>query len=261
MLRRFRWPIFGLALIQAGALSTNAHLIYSFSGMRGNEEFAAPDSELRFAAATPIRRGPMLKPDVATDAFNSNNWPTSEQLSPDAYYAFGIGPNPGYRLTLTVLKIDERGSSTGIRNWSVRSSLDEFQSDLAVFAISDNTFRFKQSIELGPEFNHLTGPVEFRLYGYNAVSSGGAWRLVNVELDGYVTAAQPALRINSSGVIRWNGLPNHPYHIQRAKGASSWTTVGTNVSSSIEKMFQVKLRGVCEWFRVWCPEHRQHIDP
>lgn len=88
-------------------------------------------------------------------------------------------------MTLTQLRLDERRSGTGIRTWSVRSSLDAFATDLAVFNVPDDTnTRTDQTINLGAAFMNLTSSVEFRIYGYLAEASGGTWRVDNIDIDG-----------------------------------------------------------------------------
>lgn len=256
-----RLSAFSAALLLVQVPVLHAHLIYSFEGARGNETTFPPDSPLAAVLATPMRRGPGVLPDLSTNAFNARGWTSASQPDPDDYFAFALQPKPQFQFSATVLKIDERGSSTSIRNWTVRTSLDNFTRDLAVFAVPDNQFRFKQTIPLGPEFQNHSTPIEFRIYGYNALSEGGAWRLVAVELDGYVTPAQPLLQMDPDGFLRWQGLPNHPYVIQATTLLPRWVIIATNMTPSPDKIFQPGFSTTHRLFRVFCPEQRQHIDP
>jgi hypothetical protein len=100
-------------------------------------------------------------------------------------------------MTLTQLVLDERRSSTGIRNWSVRSSLDSFASDLHEFSVPDNdSTRTGQTINLSSLFADVAEGIEFRVYGYAAEASGGTWRIDNVKLEGSV---QPVLAVPDGG--------------------------------------------------------------
>lgn len=93
-------------------------------------------------------------------------------------------------MSLTELQLDERRSGTGIRDWMVRSSLDDFASNIGTgFSVPDNSeTRADQRISLlGGTFDRISGPVEFRIYGFNAESAAGTWRLDNVELFGNLT--------------------------------------------------------------------------
>jgi hypothetical protein len=76
---------------------------------------------------------------------------------------------------------------TGIRIWSLRSSLDGFTTDLAMFLVPDDANARTHVIPLGPAFGSFTAPVELRIYGYGAEASTGTWRLDNVKLNGFTT--------------------------------------------------------------------------
>jgi len=91
-----------------------------------------------------------------------------------------VTPSPGATLNLSALQLDERRSATGIRSGSVRSSLDGFASDIALFAVPDDTLFRTQSIPLPASFHSLTTAVEFRLFGFQAEADGGTWRVDNV---------------------------------------------------------------------------------
>lgn len=130
----------------------------------------------------------------ATAAFSSSNWPVAAQGTagpPDAnnkYLTFTVTPNAGFQLSLSRLELDEERSLTGPREWTVRSSVDGFASNLATFTVPDNdSRRLNQQIVFdGLTFSNLTTAVTFRIYGYNAEGTGGTWRVAMVELVGFV---------------------------------------------------------------------------
>jgi hypothetical protein len=71
-----------------------------------------------------------------------------------------------------------------------RSSLDDFASNIGrVNSVPDSLVtRTDQTISLANgTFDRIGGPVEFRIYGFNAESASGTWRLDNVELFGTLT--------------------------------------------------------------------------
>ena len=68
--------------------------------------------------------------------------------------------------------------------------MDGFSSNIgAVFSVPDSSAtRTDQSISLtGGTFDQIGDPVEFRIYGFNAESAAGTWRVDNVELFGTLT--------------------------------------------------------------------------
>jgi len=177
-----------LSLVSA-TMSANAIplVTYTFTGSAGSEPSFAPEAQPANANASSMSRGTGLTPTSAVGAFSSSGWTLGSILDVNDYYTFSVSPDFGFGLTLTQLILDERRSSTGIRGWSVRSSLDSFASDLATFSVNDDELiRSGQTINLSTLPANLTSLVEFRIYGYSAESSGGTWRIDNVKLEGTV---------------------------------------------------------------------------
>ena len=178
----------GMAGLQCAA---SAQLVvFSFDGASGNESMFAVDSQPANGVVSAMRRGSGVNPSSGSGAFSSRSWSTNNAIDLTDYYRFSITPNDGYQLDLTSLELDERRSGTGIRQWSVRSNLDNFDSDLSPspFSVPDNTAtRTEQRISLNAnDFSRLRTEVEFRIYGYQAERSTGTWRIDNVKLAGQI---------------------------------------------------------------------------
>jgi cysteine-rich repeat protein len=168
-------------------------VVFSFNPSAGNEPTLPADGLSPGLASIPVMsRGPgLLATQLAANAFSADGWTTNLAVDPADYFAFTVTPAAGFKMSLSGLRLDERRSGSGIRNWSVRSSLDGFTADLGAFMVPDDTlFRIGQLTALGPAFTNLTTPVEFRIYGYAAELPGGTWRLDNVKLNGF-TAVGP----------------------------------------------------------------------
>jgi hypothetical protein len=169
---------------------TNASLItFSFTGSSGNEASLAPDAQPDHLSVSDLIRGSGLSAASGAGTFSASGWTTGTALDPNDYFAFSITPEIGWTMTLTDLLLDERRSLTGIHEWSVRSSLDGFASDLESFAVPDNDLtRANQSLLLpGLLFSDLTSAVEFRIYGFGSESASGTWRIDNVRVEGTMT--------------------------------------------------------------------------
>ena len=178
----------GMAGLQCAA---SAQLVmFSFDGASGNESMFAADSQPANGVVSAMRRGSGVNPSSGSGAFSSRSWSTNSAIDLTDYYRFSITPSNGYQLDLTSLELDERRSGTGIRQWSVRSNLDNFDSDLSPspFSVPDNTAtRTEQRISLNVnDFSRLRTEVEFRIYGYQAERSTGTWRIDNVKLAGQI---------------------------------------------------------------------------
>ncbi len=162
-------------------------LSWSFDGAIGDEESFLPDTVGLGISASSMVRGLGLTSVSGAGAFNARGFSTGAIESED-YFGFSLAPEAGMRLSLSSLRLDERRSLSGIREWSVRSSLDNYTTDLRAFSVPDNSdTRIGQTISLGNSFNDLDHMVEFRFFGYEAESSLGTWRIDNVSLDGLAT--------------------------------------------------------------------------
>jgi len=121
------------------------------------------------------------------------------------YYEVTLSPGAGYSITGDSIKFDFERSGTGVRTYSVRSSLDGYTANLtAVYGLpttnvdvqAGNVFFLKKDITslqtrniivLGPTFMNLVAPVTFRFYGWNAEGTGGTFSIDNVNFIGSST--------------------------------------------------------------------------
>jgi hypothetical protein len=171
-------------------------VLYSFDGASGNENVFSSSLHADHASAGDLSRGSGLGVSSGANAFSARSWSTGA-LDENDYYGFSLSPDVGYQLSLSAFEIDERRSGSGIGEWTVRTSLDGFTSDLSPGPISvpDNTnTRSDQRLVFdGVMYSGITEALEFRIYGYEAEGSAGTWRIDNVELFGGITAVpEPA---------------------------------------------------------------------
>ncbi len=144
-------------------------------------------------------------PVGAADGVNEY-WNYTASLSPFTYYEVGLKIAPNHTLELKTLSFYVRRSGTGIRNYCVRSSLDNYGSNIAAStgtnvnleALPEEVFFWKydsistssdqrgSSLLLGPDFHDLTDTIAFRFYAWNAEASGGTFSIDNVTFGGYV---------------------------------------------------------------------------
>ncbi len=162
---------------------------YSFDKSTSNKMSLPPDDQPINGNLSDVSRGTGVSPTPRADKFSSKSWST-DVLDPDDYYTFIISSNSGFELTLTSIVFDERRSGSGIRNISVRSSLDEFEVDLVTINVPDNTNIRNQTVNLDGTFSNLSNSesVEFRIYGYSAESASGTWWVDNIKLFGVIAA-------------------------------------------------------------------------
>jgi len=124
------------------------------------------------------------------------------------YYEVTIAPENGYSLDLTDITFTVQRSSTGIRTYVVRSSIDGFTTNLSasinpanakLSVQSENVFFWNQdaittaqigsTITLGgTSYSNISSAITFRFYGYNAEGTAGTFSIDNVTIKGAVSA-------------------------------------------------------------------------
>lgn len=137
---------------------------------------------------------------VATDkAMSMTGFNTTTQATAK-YLQFTITPNANYAMSLNSIRFYDQRSAQGPLNWVLRSSLDNYASDLntpSPSASSDAFSTTPQNVDLGINFQNITTTVTFRLYAYGATSASGTWRLDDLTIDGYMYDVSSAV-INTS---------------------------------------------------------------
>jgi gliding motility-associated-like protein len=144
--------------------------------------------------------------------FAGNNWGTSIGAPLDAtrYYSVTLTPATNYNVTISALNFTVQHSATGPANYSVRSSLDNYATDLpasssnGLITVSGNVFALTtgnvtatngSTITPGAGFVNLTGAVTFRFYAYNdgSAATTGSFSVDNVNFVGTVLINPPTV--------------------------------------------------------------------
>ena len=134
---------------------------------------------------TAITRGGTQSPQVSPGSFSNASWPFTS--TPDAYFQFGVNPQSGTTFTITDIDFGFVLSRLGPVNWILRSDADGYTADLDTWfsVVSHNSV-----LPANADFQNLTGPRTFRLYGLN--SSGGGAGLTTLSINGTLsTTAVP----------------------------------------------------------------------
>lgn len=200
------------------------------------------------AAANTTVSAASLSPSIPSGAYNGGTvyfgeggWPAGA-INTNMYIAFTITPNAGYTLNLTSVELNIRRSTTGSpsgagpRQWSLRSSLDGFTSDLGNGAITLNTTP-TITVTLGSAFQNLMTPVTFRLYGYDVYNNpGGLNRFVfdNIAVKGlmilpiHFTALSGKRTADNNTLLAWvvdeNSNANY-FEVERSGDGVNFSTI------------------------------------
>ncbi len=150
--------------------------------------------------------------------FSFTNWPIGAQDGNDTfgggvdmskYYSVTLTPQAGFTISLSSIVFTLQRTTTGIRQYVVRSSVDGYSANLPasispastnLSVVAGNTFQVVDAstssiaytgstITLGgTSYTSVSGPVTFRFYGFNAEATGGAFSIDDVKITGTATA-------------------------------------------------------------------------
>lgn len=165
--------------------------------------------------------------------FSFTGWPTgatsgsdvfSGTINTNQYYQLTISPKTNFTLSIDSITFTVQRSTTGMRQYAVRSSLDNYTSNLPASidpqnpnlqVVSGNIFQIVDGASSTPPtlpnagskitlagFNNLSAPVTFRFYGWNAEASGGTFSIDDVKFSGAANpiVGAPVLTMNTASL-------------------------------------------------------------
>lgn len=157
------------------------------------------------------------------------------------YYEVILTPAAGQALNLTSVTFRSQRSGTGVRTYAVRSSVDNYASNLPASIATNpnvdvqagNVFfwlldSFTQgvnanTITLGSAYSNLTAPVTFRFYGFNAEGAGGNFSIDDVVFNG----STASLSVKENNIA---GLKVYPNPVTNGK---LFITTDSNVEKTV----------------------------
>lgn len=128
----------------------------------------------------------------AGNVYNNNDWNTTTTLDLTEYAEFSITANECQSLDLDRIAFNHRCSATGgTPTWYVRSSLDNYATDLGTgISGNNNNQNLDDTVTLGVAFDAVSN-VTFRFYLTGIGATGSTFRLDNVSLYGNTTSITP----------------------------------------------------------------------
>ncbi|MBW4890627.1 gliding motility-associated C-terminal domain-containing protein [Mucilaginibacter sp. HMF5004] len=167
------------------------------------------------------------------------------------YYQVTITPNSGTSVTLSTMTFDFQRSSTGVRQYAVRSSLDSYGANLTasinpanieLSVVPTNIFQSTDNLTVAQvgstvtfdatAFANVTGPITLRFYGFNAEGSGGTFSLDNVVINGtsQAAAATPTLTATTTPLTTPTSIDfGTTQTVSTTSAAKTFSLSGTNI--------------------------------
>lgn len=171
------------ATLLPGAARAQQLLRYDFSNLDGRATTTAPG-----ISAGEFGRDPdsfvffdNTAGNPAPDA-NSSGWTTANAPDLASYYTFTLTPAAPTTLTgfsLSAARFDSQGINDGPTRFTLRSSLNNFTTDLGGGTLTAAFTSYSVPFATGTV---AAAPVEFRLYGFAAGSDAGLFQVDNVTI-------------------------------------------------------------------------------
>lgn len=179
----------GLMLLSmASALSAEVLVGYNFEGSSLvastlNDNLSASDFGVGGDGATAFLTG---SGGTGTKSYRKTDWAHAGDDNPDDYFSFSVTVGQGYILDISDLSFNSQRSADGPTNWIAKYSTD----DSTYYDIEQGnegaagSFHAHVADSLLP-FD-VTGTMYFRIYGTNANTGSGTWRIDDVNLNGTI---------------------------------------------------------------------------
>ncbi len=255
--RKVKWLMASLVLLmvimQGRAWGQGTLGSYSTQGLTGASASISASSVASNVSFSTFTRGNGITAVSVSNAFRSSGFATGTgglNTGNNDYLEFTITPASCYSVSLTAIRFDliittsaGGGSNGGPTTVALRSSLDSYANTISTNTTS--TTLSTESFDVS-SLPNITGPVTFRLYGYNAETTAGTLTVQNinntndlgVEVDGTVVINAPA----QPSAITGNTAPclgsTETYSVSSVGGVTyTWTLPngwsGSSMSNSI----------------------------
>lgn len=173
------------------------------------------------------------------------NWTPSPNgsatpINLNQYYEFQIEPESGYHFSFTDINFTVlRGGSSQPNTFALRSSIDNFVSDIAPPLLISGTTSPTEISFNAAGLNNVNGPVTFRLYAYGATGTGTMLVGVNdFKFFGQLLPGAGSVLTNNLSAysdsknlnVNWQTLTENNtdyFEIQLSKDGKNFTTVET----------------------------------
>jgi hypothetical protein len=151
-------------------------LSFDFNGNTGSESTASSNSNHTNILAATISRGDGLNASNNGDRFNATSWSTGDLTAAENggdYMEFTMSSAQGFQLKTYDIAVNFQRSGTGVRKLALKSSADNYTSVIdGVKSIAD--VDTTTTVNFLVNATAASASVTYRIYGYEAESSGGS---------------------------------------------------------------------------------------
>ncbi|GAA4420104.1 hypothetical protein GCM10023187_55050 [Nibrella viscosa] len=186
----------------------------------GNAAFGTGVTSVTYVGGSPGR------------AYTAAGWSASTSVvtSDNDYLEFTVAPAANYTLDLTTITVAMQRSGTGPANVALRSSADDYASNIGNVASPGNGSFANASFTLTGLTNR-TSPTTFRLYGYGSTGTGGTLRFDNLTVIGTVNSAGPPVATLTASPVSLTGANGLSYVEGNGPASKTLSISGSNLNA------------------------------
>lgn len=157
----------------------NAQNLLTLAEYRSNNNPTSGQSGVAVSGnviATGLLRGPGLTFGGAGN-FGAKSWATTYTYNSSDYFQFTIGAQAGFKLNLKYIEFNFVRDINGPSAIEIRTSLNNYATTIytdQAISTANNSTAFSLN------YNNITSPITFRVYGYRAKNSNGLLSLVAI---------------------------------------------------------------------------------
>ncbi|AYQ31204.1 T9SS type A sorting domain-containing protein [Runella sp. SP2] len=154
-------------------------VVWELSGATGSQTSNTPSTLTTGINSGLLNRGAGITAVTNSGSINANGWfsstaPTTltDAITNNDYYQFSLTIADGYKAKLTGVGLVLRSSNTGPNKVTLRSSIDNFATDLGSAIVT--TDALWETITFANALTNVEGTITFRLYGYGSAANAGS---------------------------------------------------------------------------------------
>ena len=188
---------------------------YDFTGAAGDQISTNASWSAAGVTASVFRRGFGIEAVAGADSMTARAWTAGEVEKELDYFEFTLTPSNGATLDVNEIAFGERRNANGIREFTLRSSLDGYTSNIiSPVGVPDDGNTRAHKLAIGASFDAIVSSITFRLYGYFSETTTGRWGIVNHPELGVFRVSGTSTQSNSS--------PTNDMHVPEPASVGVW---------------------------------------
>jgi hypothetical protein len=140
---------------------------------------------------TGLGRGPGIGPNAGSNRYNARSWSFPDFDDTD-YFTWTLTPNSNFEIDFNSLSGVWRRSGTGPLQYSLKSSVDGFSSDISTGSITGSASDENFFIDLST-IQNIASSIELRFYGWGGTNAAGTFSFNDFVFDGAVSPTSTEL--------------------------------------------------------------------